>query len=92
MSKNLRVTLSELDLSLNDKLCATDPYNIPWWCWWGCVGLGCHGAGNSVNNCPMGDCSSTACNNNSMDWNQPGDCLDSTCDCWTINSTQCQLG
>jgi hypothetical protein len=68
MQENLRDTLSNLDLSLDDKLCNTDPYHIPWWCFFPCWGLGCHGAGSSVNYCPMGNCSSQACSNNADDW------------------------
>lgn len=69
MSGNLRDTLSDLDLKLDDanQYCS-GPYDIPWWCLFPCWGLGCHGAGNSVNYCPMGNCSSQACSNTSDHW------------------------
>ena len=63
MSGNLRDTLGELDLGLDDAYCRA-PYDIPWWCHFGCVGVGCQGYGNSIHNCgnPPSNCSAGQCN------------------------------
>lgn len=79
MSENLGDTLKDLDLSI--ETAGPPPGAIPgerWWCFWGCLGTGCHGLTNSAQYCPNGDCSSTACNNNTSQWTQ--NCHGAGCD------------
>jgi hypothetical protein len=87
MSDNIRDTLSNLDVNLD--MAGPGPGQIPgekWWCFWGCLGTGCHGLTNSAQYCPMGDCSSTQCNNNATNWHTPGNCLGMACDIHNLNS------
>ena len=79
MSENLRDTLSNLDLSLDDAYCRT-PYDIPWWCHFGCVGVGCQGYGNSINNCGGCDCRTNQCNNTTSTISQ-------NCGGWACDNT-----
>ena len=57
MLDNLGDDLGNLGLSIGDDSQQSDPMNgYPWWCWWGCMGVSCHGATKSSSWCNAAPC------------------------------------
>lgn len=52
---NLEKTLGNLNLSLASAPTPA-PTGYPWWCFWACLGVSCHGATNSLNYCDGAPC------------------------------------
>jgi hypothetical protein len=62
MSKNLGDTLGNLGLSLDSESQFAAGGTHPWWCFWPCLGVACHGATNSLNYCNGAPCYGGAAN------------------------------
>lgn len=54
MRDTLDEFLGDLDLNLDEGYEIASDH--PWWCAWGCMGVSCHGATNSLNWCNGAAC------------------------------------
>jgi hypothetical protein len=84
MADNLGDFLGNLGLNLDDPCQSTgDPF--PWWCFFGCMGVSCHGATNSLNWCNGAPCYGGAANLRPQPRPPEPYCLQGSCDRGSLN-------